>query len=100
MTGAPLTESTFAHLLGRLSRDEFEAFVADLWAAQGWDVRQSNGVVRLRREAASADRRTMVVWPERADLTDVAGDIDTIVTRKQALERRRRQPSWRRPSST
>lgn len=60
-TPGPLPRDVFAGLVDDLSAAAFVAFVADLYAARGWEVTREGAVLGLQRGPDTADRRTVLV---------------------------------------
>lgn len=75
-------DAAFAEALQSLPRETFEAFVADLWRARGWDVDRDGRHLRIDREGPPAERRCLRVVhdPAETDLDRVA--VDVLVTRR------------------
>ncbi|PSP47888.1 hypothetical protein BRC69_00545 [Halobacteriales archaeon QH_6_66_25] len=66
--------STFASGLGELSHRAFVRFVADLWAASGWETTAEPPVVRAHRNGT--DRRLLVLPPTRFARLRAAPAVD------------------------
>lgn len=78
--------ATFASRLRSLSDGEFVAFVADLWAASGWETAAEQPVVRTRR--GDTERRLLVLppqWlPRLRTAPDPGGTVDAVVTPRRS----------------
>lgn len=76
-------ESTFRRHVCGLSRAALADFVADLWAARGWDTSREERRVVACRERPRARRQVLAVWPRHRAvaglLTGVSDDVDVVV---------------------
>lgn len=74
--GLPSTEA-FARLVRSLSASERVAFVADIWAARGWNITVEGDTIVATREGT--ELRVRVVDPGRLRTPSI-GDADVVVT--------------------
>ncbi|MFB6123832.1 MAG: hypothetical protein ABEJ78_10285 [Haloferacaceae archaeon] len=80
---APISRSAFRSLLRGLSREEFEGFVADLWAARGRDV-AADGDALVVTDPDSGERRRLLVRHDAprfalGSATAANADVDGVV---------------------
>ncbi len=71
-------EEAVAAALRGLDREELSAFVADLWAARGWDVERDGDVIRVRN--GDEERALAPIPATRLGARSVPEAADTTVT--------------------
>lgn len=75
----PVSAGTFARLFGRLDAQAKREFVADLFAARGWDVRVDGSQLHVTRDGD--ERRVAILEPPRFRSVSLPDADEVLVTR-------------------